>query len=317
MDYTIKLVKITGGRLDASASVELPTLGKVDIRATEFPTNLEGNQRYNSAVTLFEKCRAALNRTTQFALVYRSVAVGGINRNLAGFAAKPLTLKFKSINPDLIYADEDFKRLTGLLPCLNSLSKGGGTGSIPLKSGQFEFAVQKTHTLGSKKEYLYYNGSKFSWDPDFSIGSSSNLATFAGTSQAPYLADWDLVTVGIKPISSNANLEVNFSRSRGYLPKWLETGIENCSHTSEQVTQHGPESLYCGNDILPDHFLVVYGTESPAFKVFNNEKDLSFLKESPLDAFYWYQFPVFNGKAQKPTSTEISQYINDINAKFN
>lgn len=241
-----------------------------DITKPVFGSIGASNARFSDATTLLDACSRALPGTNKnVLLVYRGVAIGGLQRNLGGFTSKPLTVKNKSIDPAVINDAGSgglLNRLTGLVPIQMKFGKGGTDGVIVPAAGQHAYQViMVDSSVGNTTTYLCCTTVKgdrtLSWEaapPNASSGKE--LLTFLGDSN-PYLADWDLVIVGVQTSDrTDKAFNVVSVAGRGTLPQWLLSVIGNQT-VGDHVTQHGPESLYCGNAINSsgEEFLIVYG----------------------------------------------------------
>ncbi|WP_013320770.1 hypothetical protein [Gloeothece verrucosa] len=353
MDYKISIQK---HEQEANAPIPTPVdlhlIGSnIDVTKPTF-SNFEkdslgngNNLRLTDAKNLFRACASHINKTDKpkvppkLFFIYRAVAIGGLTRGLGQFASKPLTVKDKSIDPNLISNNDDFRRLTGLVPIQKKLAKPAQgkylNGFIELVDGWSQYKIVKKETTGNSKSYLCCDkGDRvrgLSWEDTEDFKELSNkgkiLCTFLGNNSAPYLADWDLVLVGVskpKPGSMQKSIyrvvDQPMNKSdHNILPQWLYDCLEKQSGTlSSHVTQHGPESLYCGNDITEpnEEFLVLRNhaknIEEVHHYVINNnsakytgktswDKLQTYLKQelTPEDYFY-YQFDEFTGKENKP-----------------
>jgi|GEM_PF-5370191 len=305
---------------------ELSTIGG-DITNPTFTGISNGNARLADAESLLQKCADYINKKVNLSVsanvlfVYRGVAVGGLQRNLGGFSAKPLTVKNKSIDPTLLQGNGDFERLTGLVPVQVKLGKNGIPGdksTISLSANQAAYMITKIEDVGAAKSYLCCNDTDrtLSWEGS-TTPSGKTLCTFLGDTTNPYLADWDLVTVGVTKSSIKQDSTVSFFKvidkptatvPHNILPQWLDDCLlQQVVPLNSHVTQHGPESLYCGNKIdLPnEEFLVLSGNAKSTSQTIINStssetggtpfaKLQSYLSKNS-GGFLFYQFQGFDG----------------------
>jgi hypothetical protein len=328
------------------AKIELLTIGG-DVASPTFAGIGDSNTRLADAKALVSACAASIKNgvglsvTPGIYFVYRGVAVGGLQRGLGGFSSKPLTVKNKSIDPGTIKDNADFARLTGLVPLQIKLGKKGrpdDTSSIPLSRNQASYRIVKIEDAGNAKSYLCCGTSNrnLSWE-DAAIPTGKSLCTFLGDTTNPYLADWDLVLVGVTKasIKNDSTLrcfkvtDAGGAGPHNLLPQWLADSLKNqkvplISH----VTQHGPESLYCGNDITqPDEeFLVLTLPANSAsgvtHKVINQDSsDLegttpwdkaSAYVSANFGDYFSYKFVAFSGKGDSKPA-DYSTPIDELN----
>ena len=303
-------------------------------------------------MSLVKKCASYINTEVKpkvipgVFFIYRGVAIGGLQRNLGGFASKPLTVKYKSIDPGIIkynqssQPDPYLERLTGLVPIQIKLGKKGSPTDdsvISLTDQQRAYRIVKKEQVGNVKSYLCCGNTdrQLSWEKTMNP-TGKTLCTFLGDTSNPYLADWDLVLVGvtkgtIKPDQIKIFNVVDQPDNRGMhniLPQWLFKclGAQNIP-LSSHVTQHGPESLYCGNDITqPDEeFIVLTNSRNERYDVtlkVINQKNVqdgqtpwavvqTYVTENLKD-YFLYQFKEFSGKESKPN--EYSSAIEVLNS---
>jgi hypothetical protein len=338
--YIEKNVEIPPGK------VELLTIGG-KVAAPTFTGIGDSNTRLADAKALVSACATSIKKTVGLSVtpgiyfVYRGVAVGGLQRGLGGFSSKPLTVKNKSIDPGIIKDDADFARLTGLVPMQVKLGKKGrtdDTSSIPLSLNQGSYKIAKIEDVGNAKSYLCCGTSNrnLSWE-DAAIPTGKSLCTFLGDTTNPYLADWDLVLVGVTKASIKDDstlrcfkvIDAGGAGPHNLLPQWLA----DCLKTQKvplisHVTQHGPESLYCGNDITQsdEEFLVLTLSADSAsgvtHKVINQDssdlegtmpwdKAISYIGAN-FGNYFSYKFSAFSGKGDsKPT--DYSTPIDELN----
>lgn len=292
-----------------------------------------------SACASHIKTKVGLSVAPGIFFIYRGVAVGGLQRGIGGFLSKPLTVKNKSIDPGIIKDDADFARLAGLVPIQVKLGKKGlpeDSSSIPLTARQASYRVVKVESVGNSKSYLYCGNSdrNLSWESVIAPAGKT-LCTFLGDASNPYLADWDLVMVSttkasIKNDSTLPIFKVVDTGSDG-MHNLLPQCLADCLSAQKlplnsHVTQHGPESLYCGNDITQadEEFIVLAlpanSSSGVIHKVIHrNSSGLS--GDTPWDkarsyismdmgSYFPYQFAAFSGKGDgKPTdyATPISK----------
>ena len=326
-------------KLDGTGKVELPQISG-DVTKPTFNNMGEGNPRLVSAKELIEKCTKLISQGKKAEqnvfFIYRGVAIGGLQRKLGGFASKPLTVKEKSIDPTLLNTDDAFKRLTGLIPMVKRLGKGGHDSDptiIQPDENQLAYRiVQEDTEVGKEKKYLYCHKGKrtLTWVSSIDIDSSKyDECNFLGSKLAAYLADWDLVLVGATKRNSGEEPIYNVVKKEeagiaNILPQWLADNLKVQDFT--QVTQHGPESLYCGNDITgEDEFLVVtqYGTgathvvidkDTPNLNGNNPwEKTQDYVQTNLSNGYVQYKFDQFNGKPVDLTPEQKKTAIEELN----
>lgn len=317
--------------------IELPPV-KSDITNPTFGSIGYENQRLNDAINLLKSSSNYIQNTVNtpnspnLVFIYRGVAVGGINKKLDGFSSKPIDVKYKSINPLLIDKDNDLKRLSGSVPISKQLSKGGESGSIVLDPNQKEYFICKIDSIDNSKNYLFWdsNSHTFSWENNL-LGKDRQLCSFLGDSSSPYLADWDLVNIGVTKRSLRDDkkevFEIKNNPKPGVelsiLPNWLEHTIGQQSvPLSRHVIQHGPESLYGKNIIndLSENFLVVYGnSKNQDFIIvdhdgINNPFNMlqEKLDENFKEDYIWYEYSGFNGTG-KGYPNDYSEFISNFN----
>ncbi|MDB9518853.1 hypothetical protein PN466_18055 [Roseofilum reptotaenium CS-1145] len=334
---TVKLLPIGG-------NVEEPTFSGIG----------DGNQRLVDAKKLVEACTNYIKTTvigTRFPgifFIYRGVAIGGLQHGLGGFASKPLTVKEKSIDPAIIQGNDDFNRLTGLVPIQKKLGKKGkedDPSCIALTNQEGAYRIVKTDTSsGNVKSYLCCGNTdrQFSWENTMNPNGKT-LCTFLGNTSCPYLADWDLVLVGVTKQSIRQDKIGVFnvvkhqeagSNMYQIIPQWLLDCIKAQQiPIYTHVTQHGPESLYCGNDITQqnEQFIVLThpnasrsGLDKVTHEVINRESKMSeetpwslvqkYVQNTFVQQYFLYQFEEFNGKENKPNS--FDQAIHTVNQKL-
>ncbi len=315
-----------------------------DITKPSFGAIASGNPRFDDAVSLVKNCstlvkgKVSLTTPPIILLVFRGVATGGLQRGLGGFSAKPLTVKAKSIDPTLLSGD--FKILSGLVPIQTTLSKDNKEGSIIAGAGQSAYKIIKVdNSVGNTTSYLCCVGRTLSWEST-ATPAGKMLCTFLGDTMNAYLADWDLVLVGIgKQAIKNDQTISNYKVINQYtdqykfgsIPQWLSDGI--CNQTvpiSNHVTQHGPESLYCQNPInsSSEEFIIFYGDINNV-----NSKVISYaasyLGSSPFDklksclstpdfqSYFLYQFPQFDGTGETAPPQNAIDNLNALIASLN
>lgn len=326
---------------------------KSDIGADVTHGDIDSNNSRSNAVTLLYKCQEQL-KTSKGAkpaliLVYRSVATGGVSRDPKKFIAKPLTYKAKSIDPKLIDSDE-FGRLSGLLPANSIVSKSR-------KDEEVANVAKKLHCMrvdksfGNQKSYLHYDktSKKLVWKESQVASSNTMAVTFcASSTNVPYIADWDLVSLAVKnssiDVMKNAtdyeslltkmlvkNGSGSGEQATGYCPKWLEDSITQLHTSGVSVTRHGPESLYCGNDITGDGIVllsteVLPGVEkkmtkqegvTDAAQYQSNFDQYKVAQTTLADNWTFYRFAEFDGLAQRLDIPDLVEELNDkIRQKF-
>lgn len=324
--------------------VELLTIGG-DITNPTFTAMSGGNVRLSDAETLVQNCAAyikskvGLGVAPNILFVYRGVAVGGLQRNLGGFSAKPLTVKNKSIDPTLLKGNVDFERLTGLVPILMKLGKNGNPtdqSTISLSATQASYMVAKIVDVGNTRSYLCCSNTDrtLSWESSMTPAGKT-LCTFLGDTTNPYLADWDLVTLGvpkssIKQDSTDSVYKVidtpTATVPHNILPQWLSDCLQQQQvPLNSHVTQHGPESLYCGNkiDSANEEFLLLSGNGKSISQTIINASSTDagstpFAKfQSHLSnnfaGYLFYQFPGFDGTGSSKPS-DYTQAVSTFNS---
>ncbi|MCC3527682.1 MAG: hypothetical protein JGK21_05225 [Microcoleus sp. PH2017_22_RUC_O_B] len=306
------------------AGVELLTIGG-DILNPTFSGISDSNARLSDAKALVKACanhikeKVTLSVMPSVFFIYRGVAVGGLQRKLGGFASKPLTVKDKSIDPSIIVVNEDFKRLTGLVPIQKKLGKNGDptdNSLISLTPQQQSYRIVKIEDVGNTKSYLCCRNTDrtLSWENTMTP-TGKTLCTFLGDTSNPYLADWDLVLVGVTKRSIRQDKIREFEvvkKEQNILPQWLFDCLNNQTvPLSSHVTQHGPESLYGGNDITQpnEEFIVLTNTGSDSSNVSHkviNKSETNIVGTTPWDKvktyvgsnfsdYFLYQFENFSG----------------------
>lgn len=338
---------------DGSNKLELPqirnpledvTAGLVGVnerRTDVVDTMKEGEKQLKSLVGMGVK--------PLLLMVYRSVAVGGVVRRLGSFVAKPLTYKAKSIDPGILTGVEGADRLSGLLPTDNVLGKGHQSGEETPAKKMF-YRRESEHVSSDKWELRYEVPSPsgipvLSWEKLGSTSSKRLVALCADRRGRPYVADWDLVTVavygggflaGMKARDRDNLLKVeNDGVVTGILPTWLKNAINarEAATNGATVTRHGPESLYCGNNIMDANMCLIsnepgLGGIQPvgAEKVqewddhcmysAKPEQFLTWMKKDAPKTWTFYSFEQFNGTALDLSETDKTDQIKELNKIF-
>lgn len=270
------------------------------------------NERTNNVRTFVENCGAKIRKIgvvqqAPIFFVYRSVAAGGVARKLTEFAAKPLLIKAKSIDPSIILKG-DLERLSGLLPTNTLLSKSKIPGIVTGIGSKYRVVKQDVD-----KFILYYNPSRvLQWFKATVTPSKEwKVCEFAGNDKStPYIADWDLVTIGVqKSIFKNwkgdkSAMNVDNAGKLGIVPIWMKEVLADIGHFDLNATQHGSESLYCGNDIRDESFFIVsisgrQGSDVQSEVITNWSTFASAMKKEEAKGYFLYEFDSFDGTPKK------------------
>lgn len=325
---------------DPLADVTAGLVGVNERRADVADTMKEGEKQLKSLV--------GMNVNPLLLMVYRSVAVGGVVRRLSTFVAKPLTYKAKSIDPGILGDAEGADRLSGLLPTDSRLGKGHKAGTVT-PDVKLLYRRESGDVSSDKWELRYeVPGSgtpTLSWEK---LGASSNkspVALCADAMSRPYVADWDLVTVAVygggflnemkERDSGNLLKVINDGGATGILPKWLKNTIaaREAATSGATVTRHGPESLYCGNNILDANMCLIsnlagLGGIQPVGATKVEEWDdhcmysagpqqfLEWMKRDAPDIWTFYSFSDFNGTALDLSASYKTDQIDELNQIF-
>jgi hypothetical protein len=326
------------------------------------------NERRRDAIDTFEKtclkikkAKTSLNPYYGLMFIFRSVANGGVARTLAGFKSKPLTYKAKSIaidsildasNPNWSIRKEDFDsimRLSGLLPTNALLSKDPSK-QVPTPASKFEY--RKTSDVDSTIYWLHLKETagpnQLIWvkATDESTSETTRVSFCGDSVSNPIIADWDLVSIGISNgtfISGRPNPDLyneiqvvkpedSTQEIQGVLPKMLQEVIQTkiaLPVTANTTVRHGPESLYCGNNIIDDEYFVVTNLNLKTFANYYSE----FFENSDTKVYkvddwqmlqYWFQssdwfyynFDKFSGNSVHLTEEEKDEQIDALNKKL-
>ncbi|WP_035238426.1 hypothetical protein [Desulfobacter vibrioformis] len=338
---------------DGSNTLELPqirnpledvTAGLVGVnerRTDVVETMKEGEKQLKSLVRMGVK--------PILLMVYRSVAVGGVVRRLGSFVAKPLTYKAKSIDPQILTKDNGTDRLSGLLPTDNVLGKGNKPGEVTPAKKMF-YRRESEHVSSDKWELRYEIQSPsgipiLSWEKLGSTSSKKLVALCADKMGRPYVADWDLVTVAVygggflsqmKERDTGNLLKVeNDGGATGILPTWLKNAINarEAATNGATVTRHGPESLYCGNNIMDANMCLISnltglgGTQPVGAEKVQEWDDhcmysatpgqfLEWMKNDPSKIWTFYSFDQFDGTVRNLSEKDKTDQIKELNKIF-
>jgi hypothetical protein len=327
-----------------------------EVASPTFTGITDANVRLVDAKTLVSQCARHIKSKVVSSImpgicfIYRGVAVGGIQRRIGDFSPKPLTVKYKSLDPAVMnnssdpQLKSDLGRLTGLVPIQTKLGKGGvetNNSEIVLAEGEVPYQILKEEAVGNTKSYLHCGNADriLSWVRVGDASTDKKPCTFLGDTTNPYLADWDLVLVGVTKNSIIKDgtigvfkvIDSSMTSGLGILPQWLADCLSNqVAPFKSHVTQHGPESLYCGNTITqPDEeFLVLTlapnNSSSPSHKVINqNSSDLAGTTpwaktKNHIDnhfkiSHFLYQFDIFTGVGVVPEERNYVTLINRLN----
>ncbi|MEW7279597.1 hypothetical protein ABW636_13470 [Aquimarina sp. 2201CG1-2-11] len=284
-------------------------------------------ERTNNVRNFVENCgdklrkRGVLQEAPLF-FVYRSVAAGGVARKLTEFAAKPLLIKAKSIDPSIILTGS-LRRLSGLLPTNTLLSKSKTPGIVTGIDSRYRVIKEDM-----EKFILYYNPNReLKWFKSTETPPKEwKVCEFAGNNKStPYIADWDLVTIGVqKSIFKNwkgdkSIMDIINAGKLGIVPVWMQEVLNDIGHFDLNATQHGSESLYCGNDIRNESFFIASisgrpGSDVKSEVITNWNAFISKMKKEEANGYFLYEFDPFDGTSKK---LNLSSEIIKLNKKIN
>ena len=325
---------------DPLADVTAGLVGVNERRTDVVDTMKEGERQLESLV--------GVNVTPLLLLVYRSVAVGGVVRRLKQFVAKPMIYEAKSINPKILKGVEGADRLSGLLTTDKRLGKKPENGTV---TPDVKLLYRRqSETVSSDRWELRYEVSgsgipTLSWEK---LGASSNkspVALCADKMSRPYVSDWDLVTVAVygggflnemKARDSGNLLKVgNDGKVTGILPTWLKNTISarEAATSGATVTRHGPESLYCGNNIMDANMCLISnlaglgGIQPVGAKKVEEwdahcmysagpEQFLEWMQKDAPDIWTFYRFNDFNGTKLDLSDDYKNEQIKALNKIF-